>query len=86
MGGGGGITRARTGTCHDETRAVGKRAVGFTGIRSSCFISVVIRVPTQTGKPRKMERHFPVREKSWNFDQIEKVRETHTKYWKTERI
>ena len=44
----------------------------------------LFRVPTQTGKPGKMGRHFPVREKSGNFEQTEKVRENHTKYWKTE--
>ena len=36
------------------------------------------RVPTRTGKPGKpgkMERHFPVREKSGNFEQTRKVRE-----------
>ena len=47
------------------------------------------RVPTRTGKPgkpRKMGRHFPVRQKSGNFDQTGKVRENHTKYWKTEGI
>ena len=31
-----------------------------------------------------MGRHFPVREKSGNFEQTGKVRENHTKYWKTE--
>ena len=41
------------------------------------------RVPTQTGK---MGRHFPVREKSGNFDKTAKVGENHTKYWKTEGI
>ena len=40
------------------------------------------RVPTQTGKPGKMGRHFPVREKSGNFDQI--VQGKYTKYWKTQ--
>ena len=30
------------------------------------------RVPTQTGKPGKMERHFPVREKSGNLNRLEK--------------
>ena len=35
----------------------------------------VSRVPTQTGKPGKMGRHFPVREKSGNFEQTGKVRE-----------
>ena len=39
------------------------------------------RVPTRTGKPGKMGRHFPVREKSGNFEQTGKVRENHTKYW-----
>ena len=38
------------------------------------------RVPTQTGKPGKMGRHFPVREKSGIFNQTGKVRENHTKY------
>ena len=42
------------------------------------------RVPTRTGKPGKMGRHFPVREKSGNFEQTGKVRGNHTKYWKTE--
>ena len=46
----------------------------------------VYRVPTQTGKPGKMGRHFPVREKSGNFEQTGKVRENHTKYWKTQGI
>ena len=40
------------------------------------------KVPTRTGKPGKMGRHFPVREKSGNFEQTGKVRENHTKYWK----
>ena len=31
-----------------------------------------------------MGRHFPVREKSGNFEQTGKVRENHTKCWKTE--
>ena len=35
------------------------------------------RVPTRTGK---MGRHFPVREKSRNFEQTGKVRENHTNY------
>ena len=37
-----------------------------------------IRVPTWTGKPGKpgkIGRHFPVREKSGNFEQTGKVRE-----------
>ena len=53
----------------------------------------IFRVPTRTGKtgkPGKMGRHFPVREKSGNFEQTGKVREksgkTTQKYWKTEGI
>ena len=45
----------------------------------------IYRVPTWTEKPgkfRKMGRHFPVREKSENFEQTGKVRENHTKYGK----
>ena len=42
------------------------------------------RVPTQTGKPGKMEKLFPVREKSGNFVQTGKVREIWTKYWKSQ--
>ena len=30
-----------------------------------------------------MGRHFPVKEKSGNFEKTGKVRENHTKYWKT---
>ena len=39
---------------------------------------LAFRVPTRTGKtgkPGKMGRHFPVREKSGNFEQTGKVRE-----------
>ena len=32
-------------------------------------------VPTRTGKPGKMRKLFPVREKSGNFEQTGKVRE-----------
>ena len=46
--------------------------------------SNISRVPTRTGKPGKMGRHFPVREKSGNFDDTGKVSENHIKYWKTE--
>ena len=44
----------------------------------STFLSLMLRVPTRTGKPGKpgkMGRHFPVREKSGNFEQTGKVRE-----------
>ena len=44
------------------------------------YVYSVYRVPTRTGKPGKMGRHFPVREKSGNFEQTGKVRENHTKY------
>ena len=60
----------------------------FCGVRSNrkeTFLYVyntsashLIRVPTRTGKPGKpgkMGRHFPVREKSGNFEQTGKVRE-----------
>ena len=49
-------------------------------------IPIQSRVPTRTGKPGKMGRHFPVREKSGNFEHTGKVRENHTKYWKTQEI
>ena len=56
---------------------------------SSCILPGVAnepmsRVPTQTGKPGKMEKLFPVREKSGNFVQTGKVREIWTKYWKSQ--
>ena len=51
---------------------------------SSRLLGIRGRVPTRTGKPGKMGRHFPVRERSGNFEQTGKVRENHTKYWKTE--
>ena len=45
-------------------------------------------VPTGTekqGKPGKMGRHFPVREKSGNFVKSGKVREFCSKYWKNQK-
>ena len=63
---------------------VGIVMVGSMGERKN-FISFI----TKTGFPlglEKMGRHFPVREKSGNFEQTGKVRENHTKYWKTEGI
>ena len=63
--------------CRCKTKAVRK------------YVLFLVRVPTQTGtpgKPGKMGRHFPVREKSGNFEQTGKVREIHTKYWKTQEI
>ena len=44
------------------------------------------RVPSRTGKPRKMGWHFPVGENSENFEQIGKVGENHTKNWKSQGI
>ena len=41
------------------------------------------RVSTRTGN---MGRYFAVVEKSWNFKQTGKVRENHTKYWKSQGI
>ena len=38
------------------------------------------------GKPGKMGRHFPVREKSGNFVKMGKVREFCPKYWKNRKI
>ena len=43
-------------------------------------------VPTWTGKPGKMGEHFPVREKSGNFEQTEKVRDLCPEYWKSRGI
>ena len=57
--------------------------------RSLLSLLTFNRVPTRTGKPGKpgkMGRHFPVREKSGNFEQTGKVRENHRKYWKTQGI
>ena len=58
----------------------------YKRIKCACTfpLRAEIRVPTRTGKPGKMGRHFPVREKSGNFEQTGKVRENHTKYWKIE--
>ena len=45
-------------------------------------------VPTGTGnqgKPGKMERHFPVREKSGNFVKTGKVGEFYSKFWKNRK-
>ena len=45
-------------------------------------------VPTGTGnqgKPGKMGRHFPVKEKSGNFVKTGKVREFYSKYWKNQK-
>ena len=72
-----------------------KRRAGKRSLCKGIFWSVVnsfekggkkkkerFRFPTRTGKPGKMERHLPIREKSGHFEQIGKVGENHTKYWK----
>ena len=60
-------------------------------VRKSCFIAVpavpavplhVDRDPTRTGKPGNLEGILQL----GNFEQTGKVRENHTKYWKTQRI
>ena len=43
-------------------------------------------VPTGTEKPGKTGEHFPVRQKSGNFDKTGKVREFYSKYWKNEKF
>ena len=43
-------------------------------------------LPTWIGKPGKMRKLFPVREKSGDFEQTRKVREFYPKYWKNEGI
>ena len=53
-------------------------AAGNDSRHEACLHRVSVRVPTRTGKPGKpgkMGRHFPVREKSGNFEQTGKVRE-----------
>ena len=42
-------------------------------------------VPTGTGNPGKMGRHFPVREESGNFTKTRKVRAFYPKYWKNQK-
>ena len=54
-------------------------------IEAPVFI-YILRVPTRTGNPGKMGRHFQVGEKSRNFEQTGKVQENLTKYWKFQRI
>ena len=39
----------------------------------------------KTGKPGKMGRHFPVREKSRNSVKTGKVGEFYSKYWKNQK-
>ena len=56
---------------------VSKHAMGGGLYPSIQWGRGVCRVPTRTGKPGKikMGRHFPVRDKSGNFEQTGKVRE-----------
>ena len=53
------------------------------GVLKDTFI---IMAPTGTGKPEKMGDHFPVKEKSGDFDQNGKVREFCPKYWKIRKF
>ena len=81
-------------TAHKQQEVIAVSVTGNNKLRQvmhlhvsrnhSCFSGN--RVPTRTGKTGKTGRHFPVREKSGNFEQTGKVRENHTKYWKTEEI
>ena len=57
-------------------------------MNSEHFVCIYM-VPTGTGnrgKPGKMGRNFPVREKSGNFVKTGKVREFCPKYWKNRKI
>ena len=62
------------------------KEICYKNIYSYFYLCLFIQGSHRTGKPGKMGRHFPVREKSRNFDQTGKVRENQTKYWKTEGI
>ena len=53
------------------------------GISGKCYL---LQGSHSDWKTWKMGRHFPVREKSGNFEQIGKVRENDTKYWKIQEI
>ena len=48
-----------------------------TELKDDIFEHVCSSVPTRTGKPGKMGRYFPIRERSGNFEQTGKVRENH---------
>ena len=51
------------------------------------FLYFYVRVPTRTEKPGKWEGIFQSGGKGQgNFEQTGKVRENHTKYWKTEEF
>ena len=85
-GGGGGVPNPLV--LPDMTSGLRKK-LSFQELLYKKYISAcsqVSRVPTRTGKPGKMGRHFPIREKSGNFGQTGKVRENYTKYWKNEKI
>ena len=61
---------------HQEVRNLQIICYGSFNVNKMAY--VIDRVPTRTGKPGKpgkMGRHFPVREKSGNFEQTGKVRE-----------
>ena len=46
----------------------------------------IFMVPTRTGKPGKMGKPFPVREKSGNFEETRKVWEFYPEYWENSGI
>ena len=52
------------------------------GLLQYLYIFMVPAGTGNQGKPGKMGRHFPVREKPGNFVKIGKVREFYSKYWK----
>ena len=63
---------------HSHERTTGNLTTYKTKFSNMDISDDVNRVPTRTGKPGKpgkLGRHFPVREKSGNFEQTGKVRE-----------
>ena len=54
----------------------------FPVTQNNCVTGMVPTGTGNHGKPGKMGRHFPVREKSGNFVMTGKVREFYSKYWK----
>ena len=77
----------KTGTAIDDWTSVIDRIFGDFVTKSDTNPRYDM-VPTRTGnqgKPGKMERHFPVREKSGNFVKTGKVREFYSKYLKNQK-
>ena len=69
-----------------RTRFTAVVSIGEIGCQGSHGTGMVPTGTGKTGKAGKMGRHFPVREKSGNFEQTGKVRENHIKYWKTQEL